>query len=200
MGKRQEAVLETRKKIMDALRQLLQEKSADSINIEDITTTAGIAKGSFYSHFKRKEDAICVIAMEQYDVVRDMALHSTDGIFSQVAGYLEKSCGIIAEKTLQVAQNWMKSATAPLDGEHGGADKYYYDYGNVLELLQAGVARGELLENTPTEALAAMMIDGYYGAVAIWCMTGGEEDLVQNIERFCQYGLKEMLRPYQSRE
>ena len=54
MGKRQEAALETRQKIVDAVRALLRQRRADEINIEDITQRAGVAKGTFYTHFKRK--------------------------------------------------------------------------------------------------------------------------------------------------
>ena len=61
MGKRQDAALQTRKKIIEAMKELLDEKKAEEINIEEITQRAHIAKGSFYTHFKRKEAASLTI-------------------------------------------------------------------------------------------------------------------------------------------
>ena len=88
MGKRQEAAQETRQKLIDAMRSLLQEKDADDIGIEEITVRAGVAKGTFYTYFKRKEDVVSVIAMESYNVIKQAAFNSTGGVYRQLCGYL----------------------------------------------------------------------------------------------------------------
>ena len=79
MGKRQEAALEMRQKLIDVTAALLQERRADEINIEAITARANVAKGTFYTHFKRKEDVISVIAMDCYNVVWDEIVRSESG-------------------------------------------------------------------------------------------------------------------------
>lgn len=196
MGIRQESKQQSRQKIIDAMRLLLQEKKADSINIEDITTKAGIAKGSFYTHFKRKEDVISVIAMEQYGAMMENILALSGNTYDRLCEYLRCSAKIIDENTLQIAQNWMKSVTAPIDDEHGGVDKYRYDFDNILHLLKKGVEKGELAENTPTDALTEIIMNAYYGAVANWCITGGEKGLVTGIDNFCEYGLKTMIEEF----
>ena len=120
MGKRQEAKLETRRKIIEAVRELLNEKKAEDINIEEITTKAQIAKGSFYTHFKRKEDAISAIALSEYEVIKDLAANLSGSVYDQISYYLKQSVMIIEKNTLQVAQQWMKSVTAPLENEDTG--------------------------------------------------------------------------------
>lgn len=200
MGKRQEAALETRQKIIEAMRALLQEKAASDINIEEITQRAGVAKGSFYTHFKRKEDVISVIAMDCYNMARDSAFRSNAGIREQISGYLRDSGKIIAANTLQIAQNWMKSVTAPLPGETGGLEKYNFDYDNLLEMLRRAARSGELRADTPCEQLAQSVINSYYGAVAIWCITDGETDLAQNIDRYCAHDLNQLLEQYKHTE
>lgn len=42
MGKRQEAALETKRKITAAVNELLNEKNLNEISIEEITTKAGV--------------------------------------------------------------------------------------------------------------------------------------------------------------
>ena len=200
MGKRQDAALETRQKIIEAMRVLLQEKSANDINIEEITQRAGVAKGSFYTHFKRKEDVISVIAMECYNIVKQSALQSDAGIYEQISGYLRDSGKIIAANTLQIAQNWMKSDTAPLPDEQGGMEKYRFDYDNLLEMCRRAVRSGALRRDTPCELLVQNMMNSYYGAVAIWCITSGEADLLRNIGNFCEQGLPALLKPYEAKE
>lgn len=196
MGKRQEAALLTKQKIVTAVNTLLEEKSLDEISIEDITTEAGVAKGSFYTYFKRKEDAACCLALDKYDSVKKKALNAADGIYRNLYTYLAGSAKIIDRYTLQTAQAWMKSVTAPSEGECRGVQKYEFDRDNLLELLDGAVERGELQKNTPVKKLTEIIMNGYYGAVAVWCMTSGEVDLVDSIGHFCEYGLKAMLEEY----
>ena len=196
MGKRQESALETKKKIIVAMRSLMEEKSADQIGIEDITTRAGVAKGSFYTYFKRKEDVISVVALECYDGMKGSAGQSAGDVHQQLSSYLMDSARIIDKNTLQIAQNWMKSVVAPINGEHDGAVKYHFDCDNIKEILEQAVLAGELGEDTPVEIMAEQFVNYEFGTVAVWCITGGKTDLVESMDRFCRCGLKEMLQPY----
>lgn len=196
MGKRQECALETKKKIVEALRELLHEKPANDINIEEITTRAGVAKGSFYTYFKRKEDVVSVIAMEEYDIVRGNVMNSTAAVQEKIAQYVIDSAKIIEINTLQIAQNWLKSVTAPLDCEHAGVDKYTYDRDNLYAILKDAVEKNELKETTPIDEIAECVMNVYYGAVANWCITKGTVSLVDGVEHFCNSFLKKILADY----
>ena len=62
MNQRQIAASKKRQKLIDTALMLLKEKGFDAINVEEITQKAGVAKGTFYNHFKRKEDIIVEIS------------------------------------------------------------------------------------------------------------------------------------------
>ena len=200
MGKRQEAALETRQKLIDAMRELLQEKEADRIGIEEITIRAGVAKGTFYTYFKRKEDVISVIAMECYQVVRENALQFSGGVYKQLCSYLRDSAKIIKKNTLQIAQNWIKSVAAPLPEEQGGIDKYRFDYDNIIEMVKRAVECGELQPDAPCALMTRNIMNSYYGAVLSWCITKGETELIENIENYCVHELKLLIENYKSQE
>lgn len=200
MGKRQEAALETRQKLIDAMRELLQEKEADRIGIEEVTIRAGVAKGTFYTYFKRKEDVISVIAMECYQVVRKNALQFSGGVYEQLCRYLRDSAKIIKKNTLQIAQNWIKSVAAPLPEEQGGIDKYRFDYDNIMEMVKRAVERGELRSDTPCALMTRNIMNSYYGAVLSWCITKGETDLIENIDNYCLHELKLLIENHKNKE
>lgn len=196
MGKRQQAALETKRKITSAVNELLKEKNLSDISIEDITTRAGVAKGSFYTYFKRKEDAACCSALDKYDSVKKEALNVSDGICTNLCVYLKGSAKIIEKYSLQAAQAWMKSVTDPVGDECRGVQKYGFDRDNILELLNGAAKRGELLKDTPTETLTEVIMNSYYGAVAVWCITSGDVDLIDSIDHFCEHGLKPIIGTY----
>lgn len=199
MGKRQEAALETRQKLIDAMRSLLQEKDADDIGIEEITVRAGVAKGTFYTYFKRKEDVVSVIAMDCYNMVRETAFNFSGGIYEQLCSYLRDSAKIIKKNTLQIAQNWMKSVAAPLPDEHGGVDKYRFDYDNISQMLKKAIEAGELLRTMPCDIVSQSIMNSYYGAVLSWCITKGETELIENIENYCVHELKLLIENYKNK-
>lgn len=196
MGKRQEAALETKKKIIEAVKQLLEQKSPEEISIEEITKKACIAKGSFYTHFKRKEDVILEIDFQEYAFLKD-DVSRIQGVEQQLSYYLIQSVKIIEKNSLSVARQWMKGAVAPLQEEKAGTRKYRFDYDNILSILNNGMDQKELKQTTPVEILTEMMMNQYYGAVASWCILGQERSLVSMMEHYCQYELKILLQDYQ---
>ena len=141
MGKRQEAALETKHKIVQAVKELMEEKSVEEMNIEEITTRAGVAKGSFYTHFKRKEDVVSEIALLENDVVKNIVIHSSQDVYSQLSEFKKKSVAIIEKGTLQVAQQWIKSVSASLEEEKSGIRKYQFDRETIMSLLNLAVER-----------------------------------------------------------
>jgi len=110
--------------------------------------------------------------------------------------YLKGSAEIIEKYSLQTAQAWMKSVTAPIDDECQGVEKYDFDRKNILELLNSAVERGELSQNTSIETLTEIIMNAYYGAVAVWCITSGDVGLVDSIVHFCEYGLKIIIKDF----
>ena len=58
MNKRQVNAQITRQKLIDSVKELLKTKPFDKINVASITQYAGVAKGTFYVYFKRKEDIL----------------------------------------------------------------------------------------------------------------------------------------------
>ena len=197
MGKRQEAALETKHKIVQAVKELMEEKSVEEMNIEEITTRAGVAKGSFYTHFKRKEDVVSEIALLEYSVVKNTIVHSSQDVYSRLSEFLKKSVAIIEKGTLQVAQQWIKSVSAPLDEEKSGIRKYQFDRETIISLLNQAVERKELIEKTPVDQLSNCIIDSYYGAVVTWCMNKGEQrSLIESIDDYCLYCLEPILKKY----
>ena len=57
LGRKKQAE-QTKKKIFETAVSLIKEKGYNNITISEICKTAGVAKGSFYVHYKSKEDIV----------------------------------------------------------------------------------------------------------------------------------------------
>ena len=196
MGKRQDAALETRQKLIDAVKKLSETKEYYEMSIDEITQTAGVAKGTFYTYFKRREDIISVIAYENLDKALKRASNRKMDVAEKIARFLGDFADIIEETTLQVAQQWYRSVTSPLDGDTLGMDKLNYDRDFIEGCLQSAVDNGTLQADTPVSSLTVQIISAYYGAVALWCMSDGKIDQTEIIKDFCKDSLPKIINAY----
>jgi AcrR family transcriptional regulator len=88
--------IETKRKILDATFQLMADKGFDALSIDDIMTSIGRTKGSFYVHFKSKEELL-------YEVMRTRLDRGHDRMTEEIPKELTKDkCNVraILEKVI----------------------------------------------------------------------------------------------------
>lgn len=76
MSRHQRNRLRTRRQLEQAVFNLLREKDFDSITIQDIVDTADLGRGTFYLHFKDKEEAVWSLiehGLRETDLLAHMA-------------------------------------------------------------------------------------------------------------------------------
>ena len=61
----------TKRKIFNTAIKLFAEKGYDNSSVEDITAIAGVAKGSLYYHFSKKEDIFDMLLREGMKLLRN---------------------------------------------------------------------------------------------------------------------------------
>lgn len=166
------------------------------MSIDDITQEAGVAKGSFYTHFKRREDIVSVIALERFELVKEKSSADNLDIVVQISEFLIESVNIIEDNTLEVGQQWYRSVTSPVDGETLGMSKLDYDRQFISNLLKNAVDKDVLKSETDVDALTLQIVSLYYGAVALWCMSDGEISQVDIVRNFCKNELASIIGKY----
>lgn len=79
--------LQTRKLLMQATLQLVLEKGFDAISIQDITDRADLGRGTFYIHFKDKEEVVWTAFQELFRELEQEAHNQLDRSMPQVEYY-----------------------------------------------------------------------------------------------------------------
>jgi TetR/AcrR family transcriptional regulator, transcriptional repressor for nem operon len=84
---------ESRTKILDAALDVFRAKGYTATRVEDICATAGLTKGSFFHHFKTKED-LAIAAADRWSVVtgelfRNADYHKPADPVDRLLGYIE---------------------------------------------------------------------------------------------------------------
>lgn len=70
--------LQTRKQLIDTALQLILEKGYDAISIQDITDRADLGRGTFYIHFKDKEEVVWAAFQELFQTLEQEAHRQLD--------------------------------------------------------------------------------------------------------------------------
>ena len=199
MTNRKKAAMETRKRLLIAARKLLYDKDFSEITVADIAKEAGVAVGSFYVYFKRKEDI--VEGLEDYDfyhlaqIVNGM---TEKGIMDRLAYYCHEFIKGIEDYGLEITRQWIRNNVAPqrMCYSMGDDTKYTFDVRTLQSILQEGVTCGLLKPETPVDDLALFINAELYGLMLAWCMSNGAVVGSERTETLVRQGLAKIFEPY----
>lgn len=97
MNNRQLAALETKKNLLAAAKKIIREKGLVNTSVAEIAKAAGVANGTFYTYFKRKEDIVYELGLEIYEELIERA-KNYEGTFLERLTFFMTSFRQISKK------------------------------------------------------------------------------------------------------
>ena len=197
MANRQKAAMETRRRLLETAKQMIAEQGFCHVSIDDIVKACGVARGTFYTYFRRKEDIVFELSRGMFGEILAEA-KSFPGTFPEkLAHYMSEFSGYIQQGSVRLAQEWVKGAAFPADcREKTDRGKLAEDLRDMEELIRYGMKQGMLREDTPAGILAHTFVDLLYGQLLCWCMSDGSYSLKERTEEFCTEYLEDLLKDY----
>ena len=195
MNKRQKSAIETKRKLISAGLELIKEKGFDAINVEDITKKAGVAKGTFYVYFKRKEDIVMEISRTPFgEIAEELEQMENAELFDKLRHYFQRFMEQVEFCGIQVCREWIRNVIDPNNvPETMNSKKWFYDYEMLESILKNAK---EFKEDTPIELLTHIIISELYGMMLCWCMSDGKFEPLDWTDRFCDVQLTAIFEPY----
>lgn len=197
MTNRQIAAQETKRKIVDAAKKIICDKGLANTSIDEITEACGVAKGSFYTYFKRKEDIIFELSRGMFDEILDNAKNHSGTFLDKMQVYMTQFAGYIEKSSVKLVQEWIKNVVVPQCVPNGyEKNKLETDITNTTKLLQYGAEIGELKKDCPVTQLAYLITDLLYGQMLCWAMSDGAYSYKERTQRFCETSLRPIFEDY----
>ena len=195
MNKRQKSAVETKRKLISAGLELIKEKGFAAINVEDITKKAGVAKGTFYVYFKRKEDIVMEISRTPFGEIADELEQMENAeLFEKLRHYFRRFMEQVEFCGIQVCREWIRNVIDPNNvPQTMDNKKWFYDYEMLESILKNAK---EFKEDTPIELLTHIIISELYGMMLCWCMSDGKFEPLDWTDRFCDIQLTAIFEPY----
>ncbi len=156
---------QTRERIVDAAVELFVRQGYDATTVDQIATTADVARGTFFNHFPGKEDVTHAWIERRQDEIRnsvaaarapDAAARILEGIKNVVALYDTDSA--VRRPMVRI---WIRCG-GPFGPGHGQTAE------SIRTVLDEGREAGQLRKDLDTRAAALLLQDVFLGALCRW--------------------------------
>lgn len=198
MTNRQLAAQETKRKLLEASKQIICEKGLANTSVEEITGAAGVSKGTFYTYFRQKEEVVYELSRCMFCEILDRAKRLDGSVYDRMRQYMVDFSDYIEQSSIRMAQEWIRNVVNPPITDDGqGLCKWRLDVACAEELVRSGIDQGQLKADMPVREFAWMIAEHLYGQLLCWCINDGRYSLRERTEEFCDRYLKSLLTPYE---
>ena len=183
ISRQQQKSRETKEKIFQAAKRILQKKGYEELSIKNICEEAGVSNGSFYHHFKTKDDLLSYYIEDQPKIDPDL-LELPDNVEGVKAGIIQvymnyvKYCrelGVEFMSEYYDTKNQALNAAIRMERPYPIITVQKY----VEKAEQAGVVSLNVSIEEFTTDIRMIVI----GNVFEWCVKHGEADFEGNMSR-----------------
>ena len=146
----------TKRRIFNTAIKMFSEKGYDNTSVEEITAIAGVAKGSLYYHFSKKEDIFDMLLKEGFELLRNNIEIKTKNCTTALEKI--KAVILIQIKVIVKYEYFLNVVFSQLWGEeekNKKCKKAVFQYIKIIEkIVNEGIANGEFYDGD-VEAIAS---------------------------------------------
>ena len=185
----------TREQIVQAGLKCLLERGFNGVGVQDITTEAGVPKGSFYNHFDSKE-ALGAEIVERYganSTRREILTDTSIAPLERLRRHFERLNAVFTDAKFErgcILGNFSAELSGQSDLIRAGLRDLYGRWTADLEsAVRDAQERGDVTNRTAAADIAAFLLDAYEGAL----LRARVERTSRPFERFMQLAFGQIL-------
>ena len=183
LSRQQQKSKETKEKIFQAAKRILQKKGYEELSIKNICEEAGVSNGSFYHHFRTKDDLLSYYIEDQPTINPDLlelpgnAAGVREGIIQVYLNYVKYCRELGVEFMAEYYDTKNQALNADIRTERPYPIVTVQTY--VEKAIQAGIVSLNVKIEEFTTDIRMIVI----GNVFEWCIKHGEADFEGNMSR-----------------
>ena len=199
MTQRQIQAEGTRQKLIDTARQLIGERGYDNVSVDTIVAACGVAKGTFYHHFKSKDDLTAYLCSVIYDDLEEqLGKHEHDMLEKSLSWFITSWYQDVNTYNLHFARQALRAYTLSAETGVNGADMSHMEKGIELmrRLFETALAEGQLKPDTPIDTLTKALVFSMQGSTIYHCKFADTFDVMGWCDAFLHQVVAPLLKPY----
>ena len=183
ISRQQQKSRETKEKIFKAAKRILQKGGYEELSIKNICEEAGVSNGSFYHHFKTKDDLLSYYIEEQPNINPDLLdiPKSADEVKSAIVYVYLNYVHYCQELGVEFMANYYTPKNQSLNPLI--RTERPYPIVTVHNYLQKCIGAGIISPNQDIEDITTDIRMIVIGNVFEWCLKEGNADFEGNMKR-----------------
>lgn len=196
--KRQIQAQQTRQKIVDTAQKLIAERGYENVTIRDIASECGIALGTMYHYFSKKEDLIIFNDRERFLDLFVIAKEKEElSPLEQLRFFISEWFKNVASDNVNYSRHWHRMAVSLEATEsEDGKNRLEQDIRYIAYFLNRAIEEGELRRETPVQDIAIDLACSMYGASLGRCISHEDVNILIWADRFLNNILSLHFNPY----
>ena len=190
LSKQQLKSQETKKKIFLAAKNILKRDGYEALSIKNICEEAGVSNGSFYHHFKTKDDLLSYYIEEQPSINPEFlgTPSCTDDVRNAIIHIYLNYAKYCRDLGVEFMSNYYTPKNQSLNPLKRTARSY--PIVTVQEYLQQSIDAGIISLKQPLDNITTDIRMIVIGNVFEWCLKNGDADFEGNMKRSLENYLK----------
>ena len=183
LSKQQQKSKATKEKIFQAAKAILKKKGYEELSIKNICEEAGVSNGSFYHHFKTKDDLLSYYIEEQPSINPDVlelpenASEAKEAIIRVYLNYVEYCEELGVEFMAGYYDTKNQALNVAIRTERP------YPIVTVQNYVERAIEAGKIRLDGEIEGFTTDIRMIVIGNVFEWCLRNGEVDFKGNMRR-----------------
>lgn len=146
----QQRTLETRSRLTSVAAELVAEKGFEALRIEEVVLRAGVAKGTFFAHFKDKDELMDLLIGERIDGLLDRMASGPDPRDADQLAKRLMPLAVLMSSERYVFDVILRRSGAMAQEEIGPIAR---TFGRLGELIGRWLTQGSFRKDVPVEIL-----------------------------------------------
>lgn len=191
--------MQTKENLICEAKKIFAIKDFQDVSVEEITKACGVAKGTFYTYFKKKEDIISEIGFLHFEQLQERILNENKPILEKLNDYFISFMELVEEYGIHICRQWIINNLNPSSDTVNlinNETKINFDINCIRLIFNQAVEKKELSLQTPIDLLSYLFMSELYGMMIIWCMSNKEFEPLEWISQFNQLQLSKILDEY----
>lgn len=174
----------TKEKIYKAAVGIMKKKGYEYLSVNNICTMAGVSNGTFFYHFKTKDELLSYYLRERFASYRAEHNFNVDSLpfDEKVIAYYRCYTAYVEENGIDFIASYYTPKNPALNTRAYHQDNPHYLYEFVRYHMQVAENEGLLNEGRSASFYAATCCTIIKGIVFDWCVSGGKSDMHEMIE------------------
>ncbi|MFC4323657.1 TetR/AcrR family transcriptional regulator [Litchfieldia salsa] len=179
---REERKKELKKQIFFKSIELFKEYGYDNVTVEKITSSCGIAKGTFFNYFPKKEHVLLYLGNSQNDYLQEIAQkHKDVKIKQQLLLIFKELLSVYLENSDLLKLTLSETIRSALNDE---SRNIYLFKETVTTLIEEAKTNKTINTRFDSKTIASVLVGIYFNTLIIWSISNDESvDIISIFER-----------------